>query len=123
MEKTKSVTLSEILKGTLFAVVVSLALVLLFALFAKLFAIDPKAYAAVNFAIKILSVVIGVFLAVREEKGLLKGALIGVLFAVVSALIFTLLGGSFKIGSVLIDVLVCAVVGILAGVIRVNRKR
>ncbi len=123
MENAKTSTVAEILKGTLISVVVSLILVLIFAVIAKFCTLKTEIFPFVNEAIKAISIFVGVLFAVKEpSKGFWKGMLIGMLFTVVSAGIFALLGGTFSGTGILLDLVIGTVVGIIAGIVAVNRK-
>ena len=124
MENAKTSTVAEVLKGTLISVVVSLILVLVFALIAKFCALQTEIFPFVNEAIKAVSIFAGVLFAVKEQsKGLWKGIFIGILFTVVSAGIFALLGGTFSWSGIFLDLAVGVVVGAIAGIVAVNRKK
>ena len=116
--------LHEILKGSLVATLLSVLFVLLFALIARLAGIAVETVPAVNTAIKIISVFLAVMLSVKTPVGCyLKGLGIGLGFAVLSNIIFGLLGGSFSFAGLITDVAIACAVGLVAGIIAVNRKK
>ena len=116
--------LQEILKGSLIATLLSILFVLVFALVARLFSLSSNVIPIINLAIKVVSVFLAVMLAVKTPSaGYLKGMAIGFGFVVLSTLIFCLLGGEFNIGGVLVDLAIACVVGLIAGIIAVNRKK
>lgn len=116
--------LHEILKGSLVATLLSVLFVLLFALIARLAGIAVETVPAVNTAIKIISVFLAVMLSVKTPVGgYLKGLGIGLSFAVLSNIIFGLLGGSFSFAGLITDVAIACAVGLVAGIIAVNRKK
>ena len=116
--------LQEILKGSLIATLLTILFVLVFALLARLFSLSSNVIPVVNQIIKVISVFIAVMLAVKTPSaGYLKGLAIGFGFVVLSTLIFCLLGGEFNFGGILIDLAISCVVGLIAGIIAVNRKK
>lgn len=117
-------TFQEILKGSLIATLLSVLFVLIFALLARLFSLSSNVIPIINQVIKVVSVFLAVMLAVKTPSaGYLKGIGIGLGFVVLSSLIFCLLGGGFNIGGILIDIVIACVVGLIAGIIAVNRKK
>ena len=120
MEKSFVVDfLLPVLKGILFSLFLSLVSVLVFALVIKLTTFSSVGVKAVNQFIKVISVFLGVFLFVKEEKGLIKGGIIGVLYAIFINLIFSLIGGNAVDISIL-DLIFMLVIGIISGVISIN---
>lgn len=117
-------TWQEIIKGGLIATLISVLLVLAFALIARLFGLSSGIVPVVNEVIKVISVAAAVFIAVKTPSaGYLKGLGIGVVFAILSCIIFWLLGGSFNFVNLLIDIAIACASGLVAGIIAVNRKK
>ena len=80
----------------------------------------------VNQVIKGLSILIGVFIALKKSKelGLVSGLLIGFLYTIVAFVIFSCLGGVFAFDiTFLTDILFGAVMGAICGIICVNLKK
>ena len=75
-EKLSNPFLSNVLKGSLVSVSVSLVLILIFALLIKFLNIPDVAIQPVNQAIKIISILFGVVVALKKfpQRGLLTGA-------------------------------------------------
>jgi len=118
--------LFDLLRGTVIAVLASLALVLIFALVVNLTDVPEVVIAPVNQAIKIISVLLGCLIGIKEKKqGVFKGALIGLTYTFLSILIFGLISNTIKFNAMsLIDVALGIVIGAISGVIAVNvRKR
>ena len=116
-------SLQEILKGSLIATLLSILFVLVFALLARLFSLSSNIIPIINQVIKVVSVFLAVMLAVKTPSaGYIKGMAIGLGFVILSTLIFCLLGGEFNIGGILIDLAIACVVGLISGIIAVNRK-
>ena len=112
-----------ILKGSVYAVIGMLLGVLVFAIFVKLLYMSNGTIKVINQIIKGMAIAIACFLTVREEKGLVKGALIGLCGCVFTALIFSIIGGQsfFSVG-LLIDLIMGVIVGAIFGIIAVNIK-
>lgn len=116
----------QILKGSLFAVIISLIGILFFAFLIKLTGLADSWIMPINQIIKGVSIFIGVGIALKSscEKGLLKGLLIGLVYTVFAFFVFSLLNGGFTFDkSILNDVLFGAIMGGICGVIFVNLKR
>ncbi len=111
---------SSIFKGVLFSVLVSLVLILIFALIIKLSNLPESFIKPINQVIKVLSIFIGVFVAVRKnrEAALFKGMFIGLIYIVVSFLVFSALDKSFNLSwSILNDLLFGGIAGAISGVL------
>ncbi len=111
---------SGILKGVLFSVFVSLVLILFFALIIKWTNLSDKFIKPINQVIKIVSIFLGVLVAVRKnrESALFKGLTIGLIYIVVSFLVFSALDKSFNLSwSILNDLLFGGIAGAISGVL------
>lgn len=116
--------ISNVVKGTLFAVLFVLAGVLLFAVAIKIFDLSSSVIKPVNQVIKALSVFSGAILCVRGKTGLIKGLVIGVSSVVITYLLFALMGGEKLFGAgFFLDLVFGAVAGLISGVISVNVKK
>lgn len=113
---------SQSFKGGLYAFILATVLVLILALIVKLFNIGTNALPIVNEVFKVLSVAIGTFIAVKPNKGLLKGMVAGVIFVIMSTALFALLGGDFKWAQLGIDFLASILTGGIFGAIANSRK-
>ena len=113
----------SILKGTVYAVIGMLLGVLIFAIFVKAFYMSNTAIKVVNQIIKAFAIIVACFLSVKDEKGLIKGALIGLLGCIFTQLIFSVIGSQslFSIGF-LVDCIIGALVGAIGGVVAVNLR-
>ena len=114
-----------IVSGVVLSIVVSLVLILLFALLIKWLEWGDAVIKPINVAIKIISIAVGVLVATRDGKnGLKKGAVVGVLYVLLSFLIFSLLLGSFSLSMKFVwDLLLGLLSGVLLGVLCVNLKK
>lgn len=127
MSKTKftSPVLSNIIKGTLTAVSVSLVLILIFAVLIKFLNIPDNFITPVNQVIKIISIFVGCFTALKvyKQKGLVTGTMIGLIYTTLAFLIFSLLGGNFSFTiNLLIDAIFAMIIGGMCGIFSVNKK-
>lgn len=116
----------QILKGSITAVSVTLVLILLFALLLRFTNITDKIIMPVNQVIKIASIFIGVYSALKyhREKGWVKGMLIGLTYSVLAFIVFAILSSSLSFSwSTVLDILFGSVVGGIVGVIVVNMKK
>lgn len=125
MEKAKNVKtdVTDVLKAVLFATLISLALVLIFAIVIRFANVENKVIMPVNVAIKILSLLAGVLLAFKNpQNGLVKGAISGLLYMLFTFLIFSALNGFKDVTFSWIDLITLPVVGAISGIIKVNLK-
>lgn len=125
MEKAKNVKtdVTDVLKAVLFATLISLALVLIFAIVIRFANVENKVIMPVNVAIKILSLLAGVLLALKNpQNGLVKGAISGLLYMLFTFLIFSALNGFKDVTFSWIDLITLPVAGAISGIIKVNLK-
>ena len=125
MEKAKTVKtdVTDVLKAVLFATLISLALVLIFAIVIRFANVENKVIMPVNVAIKILSLLVGVLLAFKNpQNGLVKGAISGLLYMLFTFLIFSALNGFNDVTFSWIDLITLPVAGAISGIIKVNLK-
>lgn len=130
MEESMAVTtgdknsiLRTALRSAMLAFVLSLAFVLIFAFIVKLTNINGTMIGIVNQVIKILSAFLGVLFGVKDRnKWLIKGVLGGALFAVLAFLVFSILGSGFNFMTLLTDVAISAVAGIVGALISAGKN-
>ena len=115
----------DIVRSALFAIILSILLVMAFAVIAKFANVSENVIVPVNIAIKILSVAAGCLIGVRHDsKGLIKGLVIGLLYAGLTYLVFAAVGGDFTQNPMSVyDILACIAAGVLSGILAVNVKR
>ena len=115
----------DIVRSALFAIILSILLVMAFAVIAKFANVSENVIVPVNIAIKILSVAAGCLIGVRHDsKGLIKGLVIGLLYAGLTYLVFAAVGGDFTQNPMTVyDILACIAAGVLSGILTVNVKR
>ena len=122
----KKASILGVLKGVLVAVCVSIVGVLAFALVYKFVQMGDTTIKIVNQIIKVVSVVLGVNVALKSDrsKGAIKGLLVGAIYSVVAYAVFGLLSATFTFSiSILFDILFAGLVGLIAGIFLVNLKK
>ena len=118
--------LLAIIKGSLIALCISLVGILIFAFILKFASISDKAIRPINQIIKGVSVLIGVFVAMRkvDKMGLVGGLLIGLVYTILAFVVFSTLDGHFVFNLTLLnDLLFGEIIGAICGLIAVNVKK
>ena len=110
--------------GACFTVIVSLVAVLIFSFIVKNFNISSTVIKTVNQFIKSVTIFSSCTIFVIGSGGIYKGAILGGISSVILQLIFSLIAGSF-IGfkTIFIDLIFCAILGAICGIISVNLKK
>ena len=115
--------LLDILKSVLFSTLISLGLVLIFAIIIKFASLPNNVIMPVNIAIKILSVLVGTIIGFKQpDNGLIKGAFSGLIYMLFTFFIFAALSGFKDVKFSWIDLITLPVAGAIAGIIAVNIK-
>lgn len=125
MEKTSNFKsdLLDVIKAVLFSTLISLGLVLIFAIIIKFASLPSNVILPVNIAIKIVSVLIGTMIGFKNaNNGLLKGAITGLIYMLFTFFIFAALSAFKDIKFSWIDLVTLPVAGAIAGIIAVNIK-
>ena len=125
MEKAKLIKndVVDVLKAVLFATLISLGLVLIFAIIIRFASVENKVIMPVNIAIKIVSVFVGVLIGFKQaQNGLLKGAITGLAYMLLTFLIFSALNGFKDVKFSWIDLITLPLAGAISGIITVNIK-
>ncbi len=125
MEKSTNFkgNLLDVLKAVLFSTLISLGLILIFAIIIKFASLPSNVILPVNIAIKILSVLIGTLIGFKQtQNGLLKGAITGLIYMLFTFFIFAALSGFKDIKFSWIDLVTLPVAGAIAGILTVNLK-
>lgn len=113
----------QIIRGVALALGLALLGVIILAAVLPATPLENKAMYPLNQTVKLVAVFIGALATVREEKGLLKGAIIGVLFTALSYLTFSAIGGDFSLSWLIVcELLLCVASGAIAGAIGVNKR-
>ena len=114
----------DFLKGLIVSILISLALVIVFALILNWLDIPESVIIPITFAIKYISVIFGAMIAIKgSSKGLLKGSAFGLAYIVIAFVVFSILAKSFIFDiTTLLDLVSSVLVGAIVGVIKVNRS-
>lgn len=126
MEKTNNIksNISDVLKAVLLSVLISLGLVLIFAIIIKFASLPSNVIMPVNIAIKIISVLVGTLIGFKNaQNGLLKGAITGLLYMLFTFFIFAALNGFKDVKFSWIDLITLPIAGAVSGIIAVNIRR
>ncbi|MBE5742798.1 MAG: TIGR04086 family membrane protein [Clostridiales bacterium] len=123
MQFTERSNFSQVLRGVVTAILITLISVLLFSLVLSLTNLNENVIKPVNQFIKLLSVFFGCFISVRGEKGFIKGGLIGLISSILTVLLFSLLSGGINWFGVIIDIVCAFLMGAISGAISVNVRR
>jgi len=117
--------LFDIIRSTIIAVIISLVLVLVFALIVNLANVSEKIILPINEGIKIVSIIVGCFIGFKDMKsGAFKGAITGLLYTFLSILIFGIISHSVKFNMLsLVDLALGIVAGAISGILVVNLKK
>lgn len=112
----------EIVKADIIALIVALVAILISALIVKLFSVGDGAIPIINQVIKSVSIFIGCLISLKKpNNGWLRGLIAGFTFAALSFVVFSALDAKFVFGlSLLNDVVLGSVSGMLSGIIAVN---
>lgn len=114
---------ADVLKAVLFATLISLGLVLIFAFIIKFASLPSGVIMPVNIAIKILSLLIGVMIGFKQtQNGLLKGVITGLIYMLFTFLIFAALNAFKDVKFSWIDLITLPLAGAISGIITVNLK-
>ena len=115
-----------LIKGALLGLSISLIGICVFAFVLRFLDISTDAIKPINQVIKFGSIIIGVFIGLKnvKEMGLITGFLVGVIYTILSFLVFSLLNGGIVFETTLInDVIFGGIAGGIAGIVAVNFKR
>ena len=111
----------DILKAVLFSTLISLGLVLIFAMIIKFASLPSNVIMPVNIAIKIVSVLIGTLIGFKQpQNGLLKGAVSGLIYMLFTFFIFAALSGFKDVKFSWIDLITLPIAGAISGIMAVN---
>ena len=116
----------QILKGSLSSVSVSLVAILIFAVLIRFLNISDNFIMPINQVIKIVSIFVGVFLALKTNRsiGFVKGLLIGLFYTIIAYLVFSILAGNFGFNlTSFTDMVFGSIIGGISGIIIANLKK
>ena len=124
VEASTNASLMKIIISTLISGVVSLVLIVIFALLIKWLGWEDNVILPINVGIKIVSVAVGVLVAIKNSLHAPRvGMIVGALYVVVSYITFSALIGSFSLSlnnlwDLLLGVGVGAIVGVFNNLIK-----
>lgn len=114
----------QILKGAGIALAFSLFAAVIFANVLQFTPLPDKVIYPVNQTLKAVAVAFGTLIAVRGEKGFLKGVAIALLFTALSYLAFSAIGGDFSLSwLILVEIGISALIGAVSGAVAVNVRK
>ncbi len=124
-ENTKGKSIIRMAVGVGVSLIVSLVLILLFALLIKWFNWSDAIISPANIVIKIISIAIGVLIVTKDgSAGAVKGAILGAVYIILCFVVFSILNGSMIINiSLLYDSILGVIVGGILGIISVTLKK
>lgn len=122
--KGNSSFVTEVIRSTLIATIVTLLALLIFAVLMTLMPIDSTIIPTINQFIKAVAMVFGLLSGIRDgNRALLKGICAAILYVILSASLFYLLGGELNAIGMLIDLgIALAVGGVVGGVVAAKRN-
>lgn len=111
--------------GALVSIIVSLALILVFALLIKWFSWGDGIITPANIVIKIISIAVGVLFVCKDgERGAIRGSVLGAVYIILCFTVFSLLNGAMNFNmSFIYDLFLGVIAGAVLGVIVVNLKK
>ena len=115
----------RVLKGVMAAAVVTLVGILILSFAVMLRGIGENTIQILNQAIKVISILSGVWISVGRggEKGLVSGAVVGILYILIGYGLYSVIDGTQASASVMaIEETAGALIGGLAGVVLANMK-
>ena len=118
--------LKAYIRGILWALVITLASVLIFAVLVKFAGISSTVIKPVTQAIKVVSIFLGVLIVVKsiEKHAWIHGAILGLIYTVLSFFLFSIIDGNFSITSgLLIDTLFATAIGLISALLIRFRKK
>lgn len=125
--KSSTTFIMNIIKGSLYALSVSLILILVFAFLLRFIAIEESVISPAVQVIKGISILIGVLIALKSvrEMGFVNGLAIGLTYTIISFICFSMLDGfSFEFSKTLLnDIILGSIIGGITGIIAVNFKK
>jgi putative membrane protein (TIGR04086 family) len=129
IQKTHAINidmLKRLFKGVLWAVVLTLVLVLGFAFIIRQSNLDDIVIKPVVQGIKVLCILIGVGITLRKShgRGWLWGGIVGVLYTVCAFLVFSCIDGNFVVDiSALNDLIFAIAIGIISAMLLRGRTK
>jgi len=126
MKERKISVLLPFVRGTLFALVVTLVLVLVFALIVRMSGLSGITLNIISQIIKVVSIFVGVGICIRsfQKRGWLYGGIMGILYTAFAFFVFSIIGTNFDITvGFLYDMLFAIVVGVVSAMLlKIGRR-
>ena len=115
----------EIIKALIVALILTMLLVLASALIIKLFNIPSSYISVFNQVIKGVAIFVSALVSLKlPVGGYARGIILGVLYIALAFVVFSLFNGSFTFSmSLLNDIALGAVTGLVSGIIAVNLRK
>lgn len=124
-KERKNNSFFEVIVATFIALIISIVLVIIAAFAIKLFNVADSAIVIINQVIKSLSILLAILFCFKSpSNGWISGFIVAVLYVLMSFVVFSLLSGEFIFDITLLnDVALCGVSGLLSGIIAVNARK
>lgn len=118
MSSSQKAFIFQIVKAVALTCIAIMVAVLLFAVFVKLFVVSDIIITIVNYCIKAVAIFLGVFFFIKDGQGWLKGLISGAVAAILIYFIFAIIASRILFSWLnLLDLIICAVLGLVSGVI------
>lgn len=118
--KSKCNFVFQVIKSSVLGVVVSIVMVLILAFVLKFVELNDTTITIIDEIIKIISIFVATLNLINHcpYRILPKGALVGAIYTVLTFVVFSSLRGTFNFGaSLIVDILLGALVGVIVAVI------
>lgn len=124
-EAKKSNGILEILKAIVIALIFSLILILLASLIVKLANIETSYLPIINQVIKGVSILASCLICLKTPSGgWARGIIVGVVYIALAFVVFSLLNGGFTFDlSIINDLAIGSITGLISGIIAVNIRK
>ena len=115
----------EFVKALIVAVILTMLLVLIFAVIVRFCSVETEYIPIVNQIIKCVSLIAAMLICfTKRPNGWLRGFIFGILYVLVAFFVFSAFSGSFDFGVKLLnDCVLGGVTGLIGGIITVNVKK
>ncbi len=119
--KLDKATVTDIVRASLIAVIISLLAVLILGIIMKFVDISDAILLPVNQVIKVISVLLGCIIGIKcKTRGALKGLAVGAIYTLASILIFWIVNGNLGGNFGVVDAVSGLITGAVSGIIAVN---
>ena len=119
--KLDKATVTDIVRASLIAVIISLLAVLILGIIMKFVDISDAILLPVNQVIKVISVLLGCIIGIKcKTRGALKGLSVGAIYTLASILLFWIVNGNLGGNFGVVDAVSGLITGAVSGIIAVN---